>query len=191
MNIWIEVDKLISESKYDDAINFLEAQIRNSEVREFQPLIGLNISDDQNEVLSKINEFISHNQKEFDVKSIYLEMNGFDINYDRWYFDYFAYDTYSEDLEDPDWLCEWKSGDWPVTTIHGLEAAQKVFKWYHKNQIWETRPEIEGPYEAAMLLIMSKFIQFINSVVTSGQLSKPVIVFATAHDFETIGMFKS
>ena len=191
MNIWIEVDKLISESKYDDAIRFLEAQIIKSEIREFQPLIGLKISDEHNDVLSKTNEFISHNQKKFDVKSIYFEMNGFDINYDRWYFDYFAYDTYSEDREDPDWLCEWKSEDWPETTIHGLEPAQKVFEWYHEEKIWESRPEIKDTYEAAMLLIMSKFIQFISFVITSGKLSKPVIVFATAHDFETIGMIKS
>jgi hypothetical protein len=40
----------------------------------------------------KFNRFISSSERGFPVKAVYLEMNGFDLNYDRWYFDYFAYD---------------------------------------------------------------------------------------------------
>ena len=91
------------------------------------------------------------NNTKFDVKAVYLEMNGFDINYDRWYCDFFAYSCYEPDVEKTDWLCEWQSGDWPQYELLGLESAQEAFAWYHGQRIWKSQPEFLPVYEASML----------------------------------------
>jgi len=189
IELWTEIYKLVSDSKYSESIQLLETIIIESAVCEFQPLVGVEISDPESVVVAQINKFKSHCEKQFEVKSIYLEMNGFDINYDRWYFDFFAYDTYSEDREDPEWLCDWKSDDWPDFTIHGLKPAQKVFEWYHENEIWNERPDVKNIYEAAMLLVMVKFIDFVSTVIESKDIGLPIL--ATAHGFETIGYLRS
>ena len=106
---------------------------------EFVPVAEATVTNDTLASLEAINNFIELNSSSFEVESIYLEMNGFDINYDRWYFDYFAYDKYSNDPEDLEWLCYWQSKDWPETQIAGMKYAQQVFKWYHENQIWKTK----------------------------------------------------
>jgi hypothetical protein len=41
-----------------------------------------------------------------------VTMNGFDIKYDRWYFDLFAYSSYSPNVDDTEWLCDWHSDNW-------------------------------------------------------------------------------
>ena len=71
VDVWTEVDRLISEYKFDDAVHWLEEQIKKSEIREFQLLIGAEIANDRYSVLSEINEFLTYHQKQFDVKSIY------------------------------------------------------------------------------------------------------------------------
>ena len=53
-----------------------------------------------------LTHLLSRAKNRFDVRAVYLEMNRFDINYDRWYFDLFAYTEYSADPEDLDWLSD-------------------------------------------------------------------------------------
>jgi len=190
VEIWSEIDQLVLNSKYTDAIKVLETKIIDSGSVEFTPLIGAQISNNPADTNLLINQFLTHNKKSFDVQAIYIEMNGFDINYDRWYFDYFAFDNYSNDTEDLDWLCDWASDDWTPTTITGLESAQKVFEWYHENEIWKSRPDVKSTYEMAMLLIMCKFILFITTSASSESSSIGIPILATAHGFESIGRVK-
>lgn len=189
LELWSEIDILISKSKYSDAICILEEIIIDSKINEFQALIGARITNPQESVLKELKSFKTTCEHDFKVQAIYLEMNGFDINYDRWYFDFFAYDKYSEDLEDLDWLCDWQSEHWPEFEINGLEEAQEVFEWYHENEIWDKQKETSDVYDAAMLLIMTKFIEFMSEVARNGDVDIPIL--ATAHDFDIIGSFNT
>jgi hypothetical protein len=116
-------------------------------------------------------------------------MNGFDINYDRWYFDAFGFTSYGTDPDDLDWLSDWQSGDWPEFTLRGLEEVQKDFKWYHE-KAGSRGKQFEKACELAILLVMSKFVSLIQSAISSGKLTKRVPVLATAHDFDVIGRFE-
>jgi len=140
------------------------------------------------QVLTFTNKFISSSKRSFRVKAIYLEMNGFDINYDLWFFSPFGYETYDPDPDDLDWLSDWQSEDENVMSLTGLEFVQADFAWYCEEKD-EKDNSHDRVHELATLLVMVKFIALVRAALASGPLAKPVPVFATAHDFDIIGRF--
>jgi hypothetical protein len=186
--LWKAVAKRFIASDIEGAIRYLEALLAKEKSDQFKKTLGLQFSNSPQSVLSEINRFIRHCDKSFDLQAVYLEMNGFDINYDRWYFDLFGYDSYKDDPDDIDWLSRWRSEDWRQTTLKGLGAVQKEFQRYDEKEIWKDKKH-EKAHELTVLLVMAKFVFLIQSALGSGELAKPVPVLATAHDFDIIGRF--
>ena len=106
-----------------DAILFLEASLAQCEGHGFKSLIGADFTNVPDRIAGNINDLINFCDRRFDVRAVYLEMNGFDINIGRWYFDLFAYRQYIKAPEDVDWLGEWESPAWPDITLTGLEQV--------------------------------------------------------------------
>lgn len=186
--LWNTVDRRFLASDIDGAIRYLEKHLHNESTGRFKGLIGAQITNKPSVILSGINRFIQACDQSFAIKAVYLEMNGFDINYDRWYFDFFGYKTY-RDQDDLDWLSDWQSEDWRTVTLTGLESIQSDFRWYHEQNIWQDK-KYEKTYEIAILLVMTKFVALIQSALRAGNLIKPIPVLATSHDFDIIGRFE-
>ncbi len=186
--IWGKINQLIIQGKLDEAITDLENKLSSCKSMRFKTLIGSKFTNNPITIAEKINEFISDCEKSFVVKSIYLEMNGFDINTDRWYFDFFAYETYEEDQEDLDWLSDWISDDWSGLTLEGLEGTQNDFDWYINNS-GEIDIFVKEAEELAVLLVMCKFARLICAAVATGKITKRIPILATAHDFDIIPRF--
>jgi hypothetical protein len=172
------------------AIQFLEGLLAKEETDRFKGLIGHGFANPPGSILLGLNDFIRGCNERFDIRAVYLEMNGFDINYDRWYFDFFGYAQYGADPEDLEWLCHWQSPRWPEFTLEGLEVDQKDFEWYDVNEIWKDK-KFARAKELAVLLVMSKFVSLIQAAVQAGDLARPLPVLATAHDFDIIGRFEA
>ena len=189
-DLWKTVGRKFRKSDIDGAIKWLEKLLVKEKVDRFQGLIEKEFSNSPKSILSAINKFIRTSAKEFDVKAIYLEMNGFDINPDRWHFDFFGYEQYDPNPDDLDWLSDWQSEDDPKITLKGLEEVQADFKWYHSQQIWKDK-KFKQAYELALLLVMCKFVSLIESALQVGARAKPIPVLATAHDFDIIGRFEA
>jgi hypothetical protein len=187
--LWKAVDQRFRKSDIIGAIDFLEERLAKEKTARFKGLLGNRFTNTPKSILTAINKFIDGCAKKFPIRAVYLEMNGFDINPDRWYFDSFGYATYGTD-PDLEWLCDWESPDWPQVTLKGLEAVQADFKWYHAKQIWKDKT-FERAYELAVLLVMCKYVSLIQAALASGLRSKPVPVLATAHDFDILGRFEA
>lgn len=186
--LWKDIDNFIIQGKLDEAITRLESNLAACKSDRFKSLIGANFTNDPLQIANEINKFIASCERNFDVRSIYLEMNGFDINTKRWYFDFFAYDTYNEDQDDLDWLSDWDSRGWPKFTLVGLEETQKDFDWYSNAAGYEDILAKEAE-EYAVLLVMVKFVRLIEAVVATRKIIKKVPILATAHDFDIIPRF--
>jgi hypothetical protein len=149
-------------------------------------LLGARFTNLPTAILTDINKFIAACEARFDLRAVYLEMNGFDINYDRWYFDFFGYAELPDDDEHLDWLSDWQSEHWPEVTLTGLEIAQNEFKVYDKKRLWKNK-DLERSKEIAVLLVMTRFVMLVESAVRSGPLAKDITLLATAHDFDIVG----
>jgi hypothetical protein len=190
MSHWQSVDQYFRRNDIVGAVAMLENFILERPAQRFSCLPGASFSNPHSAIIGELNRLIEASQKRFDVKAIYLEMNGFDINYDRWYFDLFAYSTYSPNVDDTEWLCDWHSDNWPQVELSGMASAQEAFAWYHDERVWRSQPEFKPVYEAAMLLVMAKFAAFVGSVLKSGRLVKAIPILATAHDFESVARYE-
>jgi hypothetical protein len=190
MRLWNAVDRRFRNSEIGGAIKFLEERLAKEKVDRFKGLLGKGFTNTPQSILSAINKFIDACAKKFSIKAVYLEMNGFDINPDRWYFDSFGYTNYGADPQDLEWLCDWQSPVWPEVTLKGLEAVQADFKWYHANEIWNDKT-FGRAYELAVLLVMCRYVSLIESALARGTRSKPIPVLATAHDFDVVGRFEA
>jgi len=89
-----KVDAQLRNKDINGAIHDLEQGLIEIDDENFNILVGANFSNQPSAVLSKISEFAAHCDNSFNLGAIYLEMNGFDINHDRWFFDFFGYDQY-------------------------------------------------------------------------------------------------
>jgi hypothetical protein len=188
--LWNAVDRRFRRSKIADAIKYLESRLAKEGTKRFKGLLERGFSNTPWDVLTSINEFIDECAQEFDIKAVYLEMNGFDINPDLWYFDSFGYSKYGADPNNLEWLCNWDSPEWPHVALEGLEAVQDDFAWYHENRIWKDE-SLSPAYDQAVSLVMCKFVSLIEAALTAGNRSRPIPILATAHDFDIIGRFEA
>lgn len=189
MSHWQSVYEHFKNNNVAGAILELENFISSRDAQKFACVVGASFLNPAFTVLAELNQCIAANEKQFDVKAVYAEMNGFDINYDRWYFDLFAYSSYSQSFDDTEWLCERQSAPWPEIELTGMASVQEGFAWYHEQRIWESQPDFKPIYEAAMLLVMAKFAGFIGDVLSAGLLTKPIPILATAHGFESVARY--
>lgn len=190
VRLWKAVDRRFGKSDIKGAVQFLEERLAKEKTARFKGLLGKGFTNKPAKVLSEINDFIDECSKEFAIKAVYLEMNEFDVNPDLWFFDCFGYDNYESDSDDMDWLSDWQSPDWSPVKLKGLEAVQADFKWYQAKEMWKDKT-LKRAYDIAVLLVMCKFVALIESALAAGPRSKPIPVFATAHDFDIFGRFEA
>jgi hypothetical protein len=153
------------------------------EDKTFNDLITADFTNPPSQIYDAISAFDSECNKRFSVKAIYLEMNGFDINPDRWYFDLFGYESTPLNDDSLDWLSEWQSPDYPTVTLTGLESIQELYANYINNKLYKDQDRAYNE-ELATLLVMAKFCKLIAESLDNKSLGVPV--YATAHDFDII-----
>jgi len=144
----------------------------------FHLAIPLRIHNPPEEIALHFDGFIREQTARLDVQAVYAEMNGFEINPDRWYYDVFAYEEYGGHQE-YDWLANWQSAPYPAVTIRGLEPLQEVYATvgYQKS--------FSDAFYVAGLLVVVRFQDLIRrSVRLMTELRSPVL--ATAHDYDFI-----
>jgi hypothetical protein len=189
ISVWQEIDNYFRNGKISEAGDYLESLLRAEQSNRFVSLCHLRFTNSHESIVRHVESLMELCIPRFPVRAVYVEMNGFDINYDRWYFDSFAYDNYESDPDDLEWLCEWKSPEFPQFTLTGLEEVQNDFRWYMQNDIYNKHTH-EMAQEYAVLLVMTRFVQLIGESLAAHPVLVPVPVLATAHDFDILGRFE-
>jgi len=186
IEIWNEVDKRIQNP--NKACQYIGELMEECKDKTFNGLLTANFTNLPSQIQNSISVFSSVCKKKFNLKAIYLEMNGFDINPNRWFFDSFGYNTISEDETYLDWLSDWQSPDFPDVTLTGLESIQKLYKQYREENanlnLDKRNKDLDYNHELATLMVMAKFCKLIDESIHNQKLN--FHVYATAHDFDII-----
>lgn len=180
------IDAHLRASDIDGAIVLLEKRLADLQSTRFNSLIGKQFTNSPSAILASINDFIE--KADCDIQAVYLEMNGFDNNYDRWYFNLFSYEYSEDDPDDLDWLSDWHSVSDDIV-LTGLEAVQADFAWYAEEHD-QNDESFDEVFEIATHLVMAKFVALVQAAVASGELVKPIPILSTAHDYDVIGRFE-
>jgi len=151
----------------------------------FHVVGNLEISNDPQDAARYFDAFFRAESRRFQIKAIYTEMNGFDINTNLWFCSPFAYET-DGGVEDWDWLSDWQSSDdYENLTITGLETLQTAYA-NHKTRHNPDHHKASGFCE---LVVIIKFQQFMKR---ASQVMKDVCVpiYVTAHDYDMIAVIR-
>lgn len=196
-----KLSKLLESKKLDDAIAMAEQELKNIPTTDFHKILDKNLMHLTSDLAKHINEFDNSTQevlkkkqgfiknlfgsgKEVKPAAYYCEMNGFTINYDRWFIDLFSFKNYS--LTDWEWLSDFYDSTANDLTITGFEEIQKAFEDVHENNRFE-EPNIEKAYEVCELLVILRLQELFRETykMNQGDWDK-IPMFVTAHDYEMI-----
>ncbi|MDJ0711076.1 MAG: hypothetical protein QNJ14_11825 [Woeseiaceae bacterium] len=149
----------------------------------FHVAMELDFTNNPATVAEHFDAFLTQERARFDIKAVYTETNGFDINPDRWYFDLFAYDRYSG-LDDLDWLSEWQSGGFRDMTLTGMEPLQSIYD----SDLFSNQ-EHSTAIGFASLYVVVRFQALIGrSAPLAENLRCPLL--ATSHDYDFVFEYK-
>lgn len=184
----ISSTKPLRTLRLDEFESVLEQELKALPCDAFDPLIGLRFNNSPPIVLNEVNRFVAVCSASFNPKAIYLEMNGFDINTDRWYFDFFGYDCDESENEDLDWLSDWQSPPFEEVSLTGLEPTQQCFATYVDESCHED-PDAREAWGISVSLVVIKFAILVRDALASASIARPIPLLVTAHDFDSVARF--
>jgi hypothetical protein len=145
----------------------------------FHIAINLSIANTPLDVAAHFDGFFRQESARFKIGAAYTEMNGFDINPGRWFFDVFAFTEYGGH-DDYDWISDFQSESYDEMTVTGLEGLQEVYASpAFRDKRFNDASNIAG------LLVVTKFQDLIRRAAPHmRELHFPLL--ATAHEYDFI-----
>lgn len=184
------VNELIQADDLDKAIQISEDELKKLSTTDFHKLIGWDLTPIADSFCDRINLFYNTAVKDIKkVEALYCEMNGFTINYDMWYVDFFAY-TKFQGHEDYDWLADSDYDNYDLSTAFtGIEEILAVFKDYMENEKWDDELQ-EKSFEIVEIIVVLRLQQLFrqaNVIAKTKNYPWTKIPFlVTAHDYDLI-----
>ena len=196
-----KLTELLEDKKLDKAIELAEGELRKIPETDFHKIIGKSLKHlavdlkkyiavfdkTTTAVLEKKQGFLKSlfgSKKRVKPVAYYCEMNGFTINYDRWFIDLFSFENY--DTNDWDWLSDFYDSTSTDLTITGFEEIQKVFQDVHENEKFK-EPNIDKAYEVCELIVILRLQELFRETYRDEDSDwSEIPMFVTAHDYEMI-----
>ena len=203
-----KLNECLKAQQLDTAIQVAEQELKQLANSSFHAVLGRNILHLTPDLLTYIDDFygeatkyFQYNKKGFigslfnktskpirTLKTMYCEMNGFTINYDRWYIDLFAY-TIAGDYDDLDWLSDFQYSSNDSLTIVGFEDLQATYQDYMENEKWKDN-HLQSCSDICEFLIIHRLQELFRNAFEAAQtsnLSWPnTPIYVTAHDYDLI-----
>ncbi|KOS06745.1 hypothetical protein AM493_12440 [Flavobacterium akiainvivens] len=186
---------LIHANKLDSAIAIAESELMAIPETGFHKIMGRNLLHLVPELKGYIGAFYTATatkgflgrlfNKTVNPAAYYCEMNGFSINYDRWFIDLFSYKE-NGGMEDMDWLSDFIDSTKTSMVITGFEELQESFRDYHENNTGEN-PDVEKACEVCELLVILRLHELFREAYKKSDSNWATIpMYVTAHDYELI-----
>ncbi|MBF0231357.1 MAG: hypothetical protein HQK63_17485 [Desulfamplus sp.] len=187
---WFEIaskiQPYIKEDDIDSSINIVVNELEKIPNTPFHNVVNCKFRNRPEEIADHIADFIQKEREQIDIKSVYIEMNDFDINPDIWFFDIFAYKIHGGH-DDYDWLANWHSDNYSSIALTGLEELQKIYENYEDGRYEEEENEEDysNARDLASLFIVLYFQKLIKEAAALiDNLRIPIL--ATAHGYDLI-----
>jgi|GEM_PF-1528416 hypothetical protein len=179
---------MVCHGKIAEFISWAEAGLRTIAQTPYHEVLGKSFGQSIAPSSEYLVETFRKAAEEIDVKALYFEMNGFEINPDYWHFSGFAYEE-AGDIWEPDWLAEWQYENDDHVDLLGMQRVQDAFKKCYRPKKDEVIPlQLEMASSIASHLVCAHFIDAIFKAHQVAKAQEPklkgVPVIATAHDWD-------
>jgi hypothetical protein len=156
----------------------------------YHTLLGRDFLHHRIEVAKFVSEFHRSATQNGPIRMLYFEMNEFELNPARWYFNGFAYEK-GGDIWDLTWNSDWLSDYVSVTqdfNLTGMELVQEAFASLYLDEDQPLGTKIAE--EIAIYLVVARFSELIKMAHQIAKEYRPelhsVPIFSTAHDWDRL-----
>jgi len=182
---------MVSHGAVDQFIGWAEEGLRTIHDTPFHTVLGLSFDHLIEPAADYLASFFEKASSLFPVRSMYFEMNGFEINPDCWFFSGFAYET-GGTIWDPDWLADWNYEAGDIFVLSGMESVQDAYAKHFIERDGEVKSlQIEVAESIASHLVCAHYISLIAKSHRRAKLRDEALrglqVVATAHDWDRFG----
>lgn len=161
-----QINSDLENLDFEKAINTAEKELEKITKTEFHEIIGKQFTNPIEDLVNWIDKFYKEISKKIEIKTMYFEMNEFDINTDVWYIDGIAYNEDGGlDLDDMEWLSDC-TRDIMTTkefVLTGYEKFQNLFEnieEMEENDEWTD--EMQDARDWCEQIIISRFMQLMK-----------------------------
>ena len=179
---------------FEKAISSAEKELNEITKTEFHDIIGKAFTNPIDNLVNWIDSFYKEISKKIEIKTMYFEMNEFDINTDVWYIDGIAYkEDGGLDLEDMEWLSDCKRD--VMTTkefvLTGYEKFQTLFETIEeKEENDEWTVEMQDARDWCEQIIISRFMELMKKAHETAKQRKldwgNIAIYFTEHAYDFI-----
>ncbi|WP_225000420.1 hypothetical protein [Cesiribacter sp. SM1] len=171
MEHYNNVKALIQSKKLTEAVQYCEDELKKYPSTDFHWILNRDLLHLKEELFRFIDINFGDKPQLLEAKAFYSELNGFSINWDKWFFDVSAYDTL-EDYQDEssDWLGQgfWGSTDPEYLVVSGWERLQEVFKDFQKNKRYKDK-QMSAVSELAQFLVVLRLQELFDKTISHGK----------------------
>ena len=184
--LYLEVQSRVTLDTLDEVITEVRNRLASTGDSLFSEAALSTFTNPLEEVHGWLTVSASEMATKADLKFLYAEMNGFDINTDRWFSDLFGYSR-EIDYRDAYELSQYDTGVanmQSTLTLTGMEPMQHAFEWWGDNE--QLRSTYADAETLAQLLVECRFIELLRNACAVGPLEPDVPLAAAAHDSEMV-----
>lgn len=158
-----KINPYLEKLDFQKAISIGEAELQKIAKTDFHSIIGKGLTQHADSLADWVDNFCKAAKNKLDIKSIYFEMNEFDINTDTWYIDSFAYNHDGGlDPDDMDWLSDFDIYSQTETEtdfqIRGFEQLQTAFETVEPDT-----DELQEARDWCEQLIIARFMELMRA----------------------------
>lgn len=184
-----QIESLIQAGKIEEAIRETETKLGQLPQTDFHQLIGKNLLHLQSGLVKFLNEFYESVEvdEQLDIKAIYIEMNSFSTQFQRWFIHLLSYDS-QHSRDNLEWLRDFTGESATSMTITGYEALQEANQRYMESEGYRDN-DLRYACELHEYLVILRLQELVKVTVAANKGKAAwatVPVFVSAHDFEDL-----
>ncbi len=121
-----QIQDLILAGQIETAIREAEAALGQMPASPFQEVIGKDLLHLQQPLTAFFNHFYTamKEEEEIDVKAIYVEMNSFTTQFDRWFLHLLAYES-AAGRDNLDWLQDFAGNQRKASLSQAMKSSRR------------------------------------------------------------------
>ncbi|RPD39846.1 hypothetical protein [Chitinophaga barathri] len=183
------IQDLIQAGKIEEAIQETETKLSQLPQTDFHKIIGKDLLHLQPSLATFLNHFYEDmtENEELDIKAIYIEMNSFTTQYQRWFFQLLAYDSLHS-RDNLDWLTDFSGESEKTMTVTGYEALQEANQKYMESEGYRD-DNLRTACELQEYLVILRAQELVKHTLAANKGKAPwasVTLFTSAHDYEDL-----
>jgi len=183
-----QINPFLEHLDFVNALEIAESSLTKIPPTEFHYIIGKSLINQTDSMTTWIDDFYKKTANKINIKAMYFEMIEFDINFQIWDIDGFAYDVDGGlDLNDMEWICDFtdETTTQKAFILKGYEKLQYAFA-----NIALTNKYLQDARDWCEQIIIARYMELMRAAHVKAKDKNlawaKIPMYFTEHDYDFI-----